>query len=51
MDILWNVLEIVANILIIIYILKNWKKQFQGSFIIKKDTRTIDQSIYERPCK
>ena len=26
MDILWNVLEIVANILIIIYILKNWKK-------------------------
>lgn len=26
MDILWNVLEIVANILIIVYILKNWKK-------------------------
>lgn len=26
MDILWNVLEIVANILIIVYILKNWNQ-------------------------
>lgn len=32
MDILWNVLEIVANILIIVYILKNWKKQLLRSF-------------------